>query len=159
MKNLFLGLLLFASVGANAASMSAKHAFEGLYWDKNRATIIQLSRTKDSIDGRTVWRKNGGGQVDVKNPDEELRSRPLVGMVFLQGFEYSARKNRWNNGSVYDPNNGKTYDAKLSLDKGGETLEMRGYIGISLFGRTAKFTRVEQGEIPAQLKTFLAAVK
>jgi len=74
-----------------------------------------------------------------------------MGLKFLWDFKYKAKKNRWVDGKVYDPNNGKTYSAKMSLDDGGRILKMRGYVGISLLGRTAKFERVQDTDLPPEL--------
>ena len=141
MTRLFKWLALIIFVASGPAFAGAKTDYEGFYWTEKKDAIVQLALLGESIEGRTVWSETKDG-VDVNNPDETLKERPLVGMVFLSGFEYAAKKNRWKDGKVYDPNNGKTYDAKMALKNGGETLEMRGYIGISLFGRTAKFARL-----------------
>jgi len=78
---------------------------------------------------------------DVLNPDPALRDRPLLGLTIMSGFA-SAGEGKWKNGRVYNPNNGKTYKCKLTLiDE--NTLELRGYIGISLLGRTETWTRRE----------------
>ncbi len=76
---------------------------------------------------------------DVLNPDPALRNRLLLGLTIMDGFTY-AGGGKWKSGRIYDPNNGKTYKCKLTLvDE--NTLELRGYIGISLLGRTETWTR------------------
>ncbi len=68
-----------------------------------------------------------------------MRNRPLIGLEILSGFEY-AGDGRWTGGTIYDPDNGKTYRCKLRfVDR--DTLEVRGYIGISLIGRTEVWKR------------------
>jgi len=79
--------------------------------------------------------------TDELNPDSALRSRLLLGLTIMDGFDY-AGEGKWKNGRIYDPNSGKTYKCKLTLiDE--NTLELRGYIGISLLGRTERWTRRE----------------
>ena len=82
-----------------------------------------------------------GGQPknDRNNPDPKLRDRPIVGLEFMHGFTYSGKK-RWENGKVYDPENGKTYKCKLTLVSTNR-LDVRGFIGISLIGRTEVWAR------------------
>jgi uncharacterized protein (DUF2147 family) len=76
---------------------------------------------------------------DDLNPDPALRERPLLGLTIMTSFKADG-DSRWKGGSVYDPNSGKTYKCKLKLiDK--NTLEVRGYIGVSWLGRTEKWTR------------------
>ena len=76
---------------------------------------------------------------DELNPDPALRDRDLLGLTIMQGF-MAAGGGTWKNGKIYDPNSGKTYKCNLTLvDE--NTLELRGYIGISLLGRTETWTR------------------
>lgn len=78
-------------------------------------------------------------QTDVKNPDPELRDRPLIGLDLFSGFTYDG-DGAWSGGSIYDPNSGKTYRCKLQLVD-NNTLKVRGFIGISLLGRTEMWKR------------------
>lgn len=84
-----------------------------------------------------------GGQerIDRNNPDEDLRTRPIVGLEILQGLE--ASKGAWKGGTIYDPEKGKTYKCQATLD--GDTLKLRGYIGFSLVGRTSEWARLKGG--------------
>ena len=79
--------------------------------------------------------------TDVLNPDPALRDRLLLGLSIMDGFTYSG-EGKWKNGRIYDPNSGKTYKCKVTLVN-ENTLELRGYIGISLLGRTETWTRRE----------------
>lgn len=81
----------------------------------------------------------GKPKVDRKNPDKNLRNRPILGLRLLDGFEFKGSE--WSSGTVYDPENGKTYKCVMKLD--GDTLNVRGYVGFSLLGRTTEWTRVE----------------
>ena len=78
-------------------------------------------------------------RYDELNPDPALRNRPLKGITIMSGFRYDG-DGRWVGGRIYDPNSGKTYKATIrQID--ANTLKLRGYIGISLFGRTDTWTR------------------
>ena len=50
--------------------------------------------------------------------------------------------NEWGNGYIIDPKNGEIYHCKMTIDPDGNTLQVRGYIGIPLFGRTQTWTRI-----------------
>ncbi len=77
--------------------------------------------------------------TDEKNPDPALRNRPLIGLQLFQGFDY-AGNGRWTGGTIYVPNSGKTYRCIVTyVDH--NTLKVRGYIGVSLLGRTETWTR------------------
>lgn len=141
---LFVAIVM-TSVGVSADDQSA---YYGLWWNEDRSGIFELQATDDGgIEGVTRW--GNGPDTDRHNPDPTLQGRSLMGITFLWGFDYVSKKNRWKDGKVYDPNNGKTYDAKMELEKDGSILKMRGYIGVSLFGRTARFERVNADELPA----------
>lgn len=142
-RTLILLLMFFSPAAAVAQSQADYH---GLWWNEDRTGIVELLAADDGIKGVTRWGKKP--DTDRHNPDPELRDRDLKGITFLWGFSYDGKKNRWKDGKVYDPNNGKTYDAKMSLTDNGKTLKMRGYIGISLLGRTAEFERVSQDDLP-----------
>lgn len=151
-------LLILTAIFMTSATAHADGAedYYGLWWNEDRTGIFELQASTDSsIEGITRWGEKP--DVDKNNPDPALRSRELKGITFLWGFDYVPKKNRWKDGKVYDPNNGKTYSAKIELEKGGTILKMRGYVGVSLFGRTARFERVSDAEIPAELQAEIAA--
>jgi|CXWL01.1.fsa_nt_gi uncharacterized protein (DUF2147 family) len=81
----------------------------------------------------------GQPKIDRENPEPSLQTRPIQGLRIMDGFTY-AGDGVWEDGTIYDPETGKTYSCKMSLV--GETLRVRGYIGISLLGRTTEWTRV-----------------
>jgi len=78
-------------------------------------------------------------RLDTLNPDPTLRSRRLLGITILDGFEYVG-ENVWKGGWVYDPNSGKTYRCSMTLVD-HNTLKVRGFVGVSLFGRSDTWTR------------------
>jgi uncharacterized protein (DUF2147 family) len=78
-------------------------------------------------------------KMDRKNPDPGLRSRKLLGLTILERFGYDGG-NAWS-GRVYNPEDGRTYSCKLSIDGGGDRLKVRGYVGLTLLGRTQTWTR------------------
>ena len=84
--------------------------------------------------------ENGKPQVDKNNPDKNKQGQPLLGLELLTGFVFD--KDEWDGGTIYDPENGKSYSCTLTL-KDKNTLKLRGYIGISLLGRTEIWTRTD----------------
>ena len=83
----------------------------------------------------------GQPKNDRNNPSPRLRNRKIIGLCMMNDFVY-AGKNHWGGGTVYDPESGKTYKGKMRL-AASNRLEMRGFVGISLLGRTTVWTRVE----------------
>ncbi|HEV2354919.1 MAG TPA: DUF2147 domain-containing protein [Puia sp.] len=84
--------------------------------------------------------ENGRPMADKKNPDAAKQGRPLLGLQLLMGFRFD--EDQWDGGQIYDPESGKTYSCTLSL-RDPNTLKVRGYVGISLFGRTEIWTRTK----------------
>jgi len=92
-----------------------------------------------SIAGSPNTKDGDPPRHDDLNPDPKLRARPLDGLTIMSGFVYDG-DGHWSGGRIYDPNSGKTYKCTLTqVDR--DTLKLRGYIGISLFGRTDTWTR------------------
>ncbi len=95
--------------------------------------------------GRVVWLEEplndkGRPKVDDKNPDKAMHNTPIIGLEVLKGFSYNNSKKEWSGGTIYDPKNGRTYSAYMTLD--GNTLRMRGYVyGMRFLGRSSYWTR------------------
>ncbi len=87
----------------------------------------------------------GKPPTDENNPDPSLRSRAICGLTIGTGFTPSGDAIA-KNGHIYDPESGKTYAAQMAAQ--GDTLKLRGYLGISLLGRTDTWHRAT-GETPS----------
>ncbi|PXW91883.1 uncharacterized protein (DUF2147 family) [Sphaerotilus hippei] len=72
---------------------------------------------------------------------DERKDKPVAGMTILRGVKPAG--DDWEGGEILDPNNGKTYKVRLRPADGGRRLEVRGYIGTPLLGRTQTWQRVE----------------
>ena len=117
----------------------------GVWKDGQGKGQIQIYKQNSKYYGKIIWLKNpkdvnGQPKVDRKNPDPDLRSKPIIGMVMLKDFKYDDEE--WSGGHIYNPSDGKEYKAYMTL-KDKNTLAVRGYIGISLFGKTDTWTRVK----------------
>ena len=97
---------------------------------KLSARIVALSEPKTP---------EGKVKTDIHNPDPSKRDRPIIGMVFMSGFSRKS-DTRWDNGTIYDPKSGNTYSSFLELVS-RDRINVRGFIGISLIGRTQAWTR------------------
>lgn len=75
---------------------------------------------------------------------DERKGKPLIGLPLIRHLgHHEAGSAVWSGGEILDPKNGKTYKLRLTLVDGGKQLEVRGYIGMPLIGRTQTWTRVE----------------
>ncbi len=139
MLRIFVPALLFWCVPAAAAQDVL-----GL-WDTG-SSRVEIYPCGDRLCGRVAeldepLDENGNPRLDVNNPDEALRSRPILGMDLIAGFVPKG-EGKWKDGTIYDPRDGKTYQCVMSLKPDG-TLEVRGYVGLALFGKTVVWSRPE----------------
>jgi uncharacterized protein (DUF2147 family) len=111
---------------------------------KNEDASFELYEENGKLNAKIVSLRepltpDGKQKTDIHNPDASKHSRPIIGMVFMSGFT-SAGSGKWDNGTIYDPKSGNTYSCNMQLE-GTNTLKLRGYIGISLIGRTETWKR------------------
>jgi len=137
---LVLSLFLFSTL-----AKAQTDRLEGLWYNQEKTGKVLITKSADGkFYGKVVWLKepneNGKPKVDRMNVDPKLRSRPRLGLQVLAGFEKDG-DDKYTGGTIYDPLNGKTYSCKITYK--GKTLDIRGYIGISLFGRTTVWSRAE----------------
>ena len=104
---------------------------------------IQIYKSANKYYGKNIWLKNptenGTHRIDANNPDKTKRGNPIIGLIILTGFKFDG-DDEWKAGDIYDPESGKTYSSYIYL-KDKNTIKVRGYVGISLFGRTETWTR------------------
>ena len=109
-----------------------------------KAKIKIFKDAESKYHGKIVWLRDphneeGKPKMDKNNPDEAKKKTPLLGLQNLRNFVYDGEK-KWIDGQIYDPENGSDYSCKMELID-NNTLEVRGFIGISLFGRTDVWKR------------------
>ena len=104
---------------------------------------IQVYKLGEKFYGKIIWLKNPTEKrkqkLDINNPDKEKQKNPIVGLMMLKDFKFDG-DDEWKGGDIYDPESGKTYNSYMYL-KDKNTLKVRGYVGISLFGRTETWIR------------------
>ena len=96
--------------------------------------------------GNIIWLKEplndqGGPKTDINNPEPTMQSRPIIGLPLLVDFTAGEEADVWESGTIYNPEDGGNYNCTLTL-LDSETLKVRGYIGLPLFGTTQIWTRV-----------------
>ena len=118
-------------------------------WKNGEGTgIIQIYKTKTGhYAGKIIWLKEpidpetGKAKLDKRNPDKSKQLTPTLGLVNIWGFIFDEDDKIWIDGTIYDPKTGKEYSCKAEMKK-NNVLEVRGYIGVSIFGRTDTWTRM-----------------
>ncbi len=127
-------------------SSNAGDKLIGVWQPSDGRSYLKIEKIGNKYFGRIVWLKepndeDGNPRVDKNNPDESLRSTPLKGYRVLKDFVYNTEEKIWEEGTIYDPKNGTTYNCKIEL-KEENKIEVRGFVGAAVFGRTDVWTRL-----------------
>jgi uncharacterized protein (DUF2147 family) len=142
-------LLISSTVAAAGAFAQQKIQAPTGYWlTENKRSVVELYQCpgKPEMCGKIHWIIKDGMQFDVKNPDSSLHSRPMCGLTILSGLKMDSSGN-WHGGKVYKADEGDTYDAKMTV-LSSDKVEMRGFMGISMFGKSQTWTRVSAKDYP-----------
>jgi len=118
----------------------------GKWLNEDKDAHIEVYKEAGKYFGKIVWLKEpidtltGKPKLDDENSDVTLQNRPVMGLVILKDFIFDG-DDEWEDGTIYDPKNGKTYSCYMEFDDEG-ILKIRGYIGFSWIGRSSYWTRV-----------------
>jgi len=136
---LFLAWLVAMPAGAQSPTPV------GVWLHANKRIKIEIVSCGDKLCATIVWFKwpndaQGVPLVDLKNANPALRARPLLGLSVLRGLRRTG-ENTWEDGEIYNPDDGTDYRAKMSLDPNGD-LRIRAYVLTPLFGHTLIWSHV-----------------
>ena len=152
-KTLTYLLLAVTFIAAASSPLRAAIADDilGTWLNEEKDAQIEIFKCREKYCGKIVWLKEpnypdgskdgtpGTPKTDHHNPDPALRNIPIIGLEIVHDFIY-AGDDLWKEGRVYDPKSGRIYKGKMTLVS-PQQLNLRGFIGISLIGRTATWTR------------------
>jgi uncharacterized protein (DUF2147 family) len=139
----FVTIVFFAMATFPAAAQAPTPS--GVWLHDNKRIEIEITPCADRLCAKIVWFKwpndaQGLPLTDLKNPDPTLRSRPLMGLTVLQDLRRTG-ENTWEDGKIYNPDDGAEYQAKMSIEGNG-ALRIRAYVLAPLFGHTLIWTRI-----------------
>ncbi len=140
-----LFLILLLSCGTWSAFAQSTDPLEHNWLNEEQTAKIQIYKATDGkYYGKIVWLKvpllEGKPKVDFRNPDKGHQNDPLIGLLLLKNFKKDGT-DTYTDGTIYDPKNGKTYSCKIT--RKDKKLDVRGFVGFSLFGRTTVWTLAE----------------
>lgn len=136
-----LNVVLFAATPVGAQSPTPV----GIWLHSNKRIQVEIAPCGARLCGKMVWFRwpndaQGLPLVDLNNPDRALRARPLLGLRILRGLRRAGERT-WENGRIYNPDDGTEYRAKMSIEDDG-TLHVRAYVLLPILGKTLVWTRV-----------------
>lgn len=137
--------ILFLAFCTLTAFSQNKDAVVGKWFSATGDGQVEIYKRANKYFGKLAWLKEpnderGKPKIDIKNPNANMHTKPLLGLEILKDFVFEDGK--WTDGTIYDPKTGKTYSCNLSIKENGQ-LNIRGYIGISLIGRSESWKRVK----------------
>lgn len=142
-------IVLFANSFLNTpvhAASAVSDEIRGIWIDhkepeKQKVAVI-IEDCNGTLCGRIYWMKkplrDGRPKTDIHNPNPALQGRLLCGLRILSEFKHT-KNNVWSDGKIYSPSDGNTFSSTIQLEK--DAIQIRGYIGISLFGKTLEWVR------------------
>ena len=139
-------ILVFLVIYSLAGIAQEADKILGIWWNEEKTSKIKVEKKDGKYIGTVVYMipekyVNGKSPVDDKNPDVKFQSRPIVGLKILEGFVYEAGKKEWKNGTIYDPNSGKTYDCYAWFE-GNDLLKLKGFVmGMRWLGKSSEWYR------------------
>ena len=137
--------MLCMLVGYSKTYCQVQDQIERTWYNEEQSAKIKIYKSADDkYYGKIIWLKvptiDGKSKTDYRNPDKNHKNVLLNGLVILKGFDKHGDKS-YEDGTIYDPKNGKTYSCIITYR--GNKLDVRGYIGFSLLGRTTKWVLAE----------------
>ena len=156
-RGLSAGAVLQLALTFCLLAVSVVYGFDeevtGTWKTEDGRALIAIYHCGANICGRVAWLRDpcfpaddregmaGRPRTDRHNPDPKLRSRQVVGLQIMEGFVREG-EHRWEHGTIYDSDTGNTYRAQLTLIS-PDRLDLHGYIGIPLFGRSQVWSRMK----------------
>jgi uncharacterized protein (DUF2147 family) len=145
MKRFFLIALAISALHAWADDTSPVGLWKSIDDNTGKAkSLIRISESDGQLKGTVekLFRAPGEEQNPKCDKCSDARKdQPIIGMTILSGLKKNG--NEYSGGEILDPANGKLYKSKLSVVDNGKKLQVRGYIGAPLFGRTQVWMREE----------------
>jgi uncharacterized protein (DUF2147 family) len=146
MKTLILMIALILPI----KSLQALEAHDptGYWLTENERAVIHVKNCDEGLCGNIHWIIEGGLQFDKFNPDIDKRKDPLCRREIMSGFSQSVQNpNYWSGGEIYKADEGDIYNANITVSS-DDQMRVRGYIGISIFGKSQTWNRVKKQNYP-----------
>lgn len=139
-----ISIVLLISSLNTANSQEKADAIIGKWYTTEKDMVTEIFKKNSKYYGKIIWMqepndKNGNPKRDINNPNENLRDRTIVGIMFIKNFSYDG-DNKYLDGVIYNFRDGNDYNAVLTL-KDINTLEVRGYLVFYWLGKTVIWTR------------------
>ena len=145
-SKLLTSLALMAACGAVFAQATPVGVWKSID-DKTKAerSQVRISESGGVLTGRIEKLLAADAKQDAKcdKCEDDRKDQPIVGLEIIRGVKKADAENTWEGGTILDPAEGKVYKVRLQPVEGGKKLDVRGYVGMPMLGRTQTWVRVE----------------
>ncbi len=148
-KNVMLTVALSGLAAALPGMAAAQNTPVGLWKSiddetKTEKSLVRITEAGGALTGK-IEKLMDPTKQDAKcdKCSDARKDQPVLGMTIITGVRAGSDKTLWEGGEILDPNNGKTYKVRIKPIDGGKKLEVRGFIGAPMLGRTQTWIRVE----------------
>jgi len=145
MKSACLFILLLVFIGSSSFN-TARPGYQlvGIWESEQKNLLIEMFENGGEYFGRMIYFKCSTDEImrtrkDIENPDKDLTERHLLGLMLVTDLAYQG-DNVWDEGKIYDPNSGRTFEARIQLT-GPQSATVRGYWKYRWIGRSMVFHR------------------
>ena len=148
MNRIISGLLML-SAGSLLSTTVLAASLNGTKWQTidektgEKKAIVQLTESGGQVTGKIIKVLDSkNAKATCEKCTGNLKNKPIEGLQILTGMKADGT-NKWSNGKLVDPESGKIYSGKLTLSDNGQSLNLRGYVGTPVFGRTQTWQRIK----------------
>lgn len=146
MKSVCLPIFFIFLLMITSSFNSARPGYQlvGVWESEAKNLQIEMFEKNGEFSGRMIYFKCSTDEImrtckDIENPDEDLTERNLLGLTLVTELAYQG-DNVWDNGKIYDPNSGRTFEARIQLTSPRSAI-VRGYWKYRWIGRSMVFHR------------------
>ncbi len=146
-KIFFLSAVMI-SIVQKSFSQNNSEQIIGRWMSTENNLEVEIYKVDGNCNAKVLWIDDSDDTIrpmntrcDLRNSDETLRNRKIIGLVVMMGLSYNKENNDWERGKIYDPHNGKDWNATACFTKNG-LLKVRGYWGFELLGKDLLFRKI-----------------
>lgn len=140
----FTALALSVACASTMAQMTPLGLWQTISDTDGKATSeVRISATPAGLIGVVEKALTTSAEPNCDKCTDDRKGKAKVGMQIIRAAQQSEGKAVWEGGNILDPNNGTVYKLKMTPIEGGKKLEVRGFVGFALLGRTQTWVRVE----------------
>lgn len=143
MRTILMSLIIL-TLSAFSFGQNNADKLLGTYLAPDGTSKMEFLKSGNKYFSKITWLKEPNDpkthkpNTDTENPDASKRNQPILGLCIAKDLKYDG-KNAWEDGTIYDPNTGKTWDCDVILN--GNQLKIKGYWKISWIGKTEVWTK------------------